>query len=265
MMVMVARIAMSPRRRAASGREASGEARSHEQPEREDDEPDLAWREADVGHAGARGEAEALGLGAGVADHERRGHGGGGQDRARPGSRRRRSPRRCRRRRSPRPSGRRRSPGTRRACEALPVARARAPSNMSKTPPNTSTRMPGGEPRLDGRRGSRRRTVTAKPIRVRAFGVRPSAAQASAIGVADAAHAVAQARRDRRSRCGAPGRAAVGEAEDRALAVGERLEGASAGAGRPSRGRAAGSRRGRPRGAGRGATTRAAATARRGR
>src|SRR5689334_1044136 len=58
------------------GRRAARDAGPQEA-DGEDDEPDFAGREADVGHALARREAEALGPGPGVADHERRGHRGG--------------------------------------------------------------------------------------------------------------------------------------------------------------------------------------------
>ena len=73
-------------------------------PTRQDDEPDLARHEADAAMPDARREAEALGLGPGVADHERRGHRGRREDRARREVGRGAARRRCRRRRRPRPA-----------------------------------------------------------------------------------------------------------------------------------------------------------------
>jgi len=66
-------------RAAVEDPDASCERRG-DQADGQDRDPDLARRKAHVGHARARGEAQALGLGAGVADHERRGHGGGSED-----------------------------------------------------------------------------------------------------------------------------------------------------------------------------------------
>ena len=54
------------------------EARRHES-DREDDQADLAGSKANAGHPAALGEAETLGPGPGVADHEGRGHGERGQ------------------------------------------------------------------------------------------------------------------------------------------------------------------------------------------
>ncbi len=63
---------------------------------------------------------------------------------------------------------------------ALPVARARVPSNMSNTPPMKTTRPPTTQSwrptRIDPM------TVIAKPMRVRPFGVSPARPMASAIG-----------------------------------------------------------------------------------
>ena len=91
MVVMVARTVMRPRRaRGLASRRPSPNVLAarrypmpwtssrppaeagHDRPSVRIDEPDLARRETDARHAGARGEAEALRLGAGVADHDRR-------------------------------------------------------------------------------------------------------------------------------------------------------------------------------------------------
>src|SRR4029450_6018650 len=61
-----------------------------------------------------------------------------------------------------------------------PVARARVPSNMSKTPPTKTTMPPMTHAWTPPR--TEPTAVIAKPIRVSAFGVRPSRPIARAIG-----------------------------------------------------------------------------------
>ena len=184
-------------------------------------------------------EAEALGLGPGVADHERGAHGGRREDGTRE---------------SARDDGadddaevddrfaRRSKTESRNAPSrlTLPVARASAPSNRSKTPP-TKHETPPTIQRWRPRR-SRRSTVIPKPIRVSAFGRQAEPAEGQGDRLEDRADA-------------GPGLDSVrcviapASAQDRALARGDLAEGLGAEACRSSRGRPGGSRRARPRGA----------------
>ena len=110
--------------------------------------------------------------------------------------------------------------------DALPVARARAPSNRSKTPPNT-TRMPA-RIQLWPAAAIAARIAIPKPIRVSAFGVRPSLAEGEGDRDGDAADAGPRLRADHRAaheaaRSRSPAR---GDPEDGGLAaleLGERL------------------------------------------
>ena len=145
--------------------------------------------------------------------------------------------------------------------DALPVARASAPSNRSKTPPKTTSRPARSQ--LCEAAAMAAMIAMPKPIRVRALGVRPTLPIATAIGVAmprtrarrfgrdERAHEAACSRPRRRRGRGWP-RLARGELLER---LGdEAVDGLAAAGAAP--------RRARPRGAARGATRRAAATAR---
>ena len=129
----------------------------------------------DVGHALARGEAQALRTGAGVADHERGEHGRGREDdRARE-------------------AGVHGTPDdadvddalappveggveeAADACETRLVARASAPSNRSKTPPKI-TRSPAASQAWSPA-AIAATTAMRKPMTVSAFGVKPEPAE----------------------------------------------------------------------------------------
>ena len=181
MTVMAAPTAMSAEGEpttASSSRAARSTAGQRSRPSVRIDEPDLARGMTPTAAMPVPGgEAEALGLRPGVADHERGAHRGGGQAR-RPG--------RSRPRRQPdddaevddRLAGRSKTE-SRNAPSwlTLPVARASVPSNMSKTPP-TKTRIPADEPQLGRGAATAPTTVIAKPMRVSPFGRQAEAADA---------------------------------------------------------------------------------------
>ena len=134
------------------------------------DEADLAGHDADRGHPGARREAEPLGLGPGVADHERGTHGRrGDQDRHVVPDVRRAPARRCRGRRGPRRQRSKIESMNAPNWLTLPVARASVPSNMSKTPP-TKTTMPPTSHSLRADEDRAPTMVIPKPMSVSPFG-----------------------------------------------------------------------------------------------
>ena len=188
-----------------AGRTSRQQAGS-EQADGEDDDPDLAWREPDGGHARARGEAQALGLGAGVADHERGDH------------------RRGRRGSAPSVEA-----GVRSRQDADvddPLAPAVEDRVHERAEPADACRSPARARRRRGRRRRRRRrgcpassqawapAATAatiampKPMSVSALGVRPEPAEARARSARRCRGPGPQsrARRGSRSRGGAPAR-----------------------------------------------------------
>ena len=202
------------------------------------------------------GEAEALGLGARVADHERRGHGRRGEDAPSVEAGGQRSRRRCRRRRSPRRRGRRSSRGTRRTSRRG-RSRGRA---CRRTGRRSRTRGRGCRRAASAGRRRRRRDARAEEADD-GQGVRREAEAADARARSGVARSRTRSRRPGETnepvttRRSAPRRLGRPRTRARARRTRRRPPG---GAGRPSRGRPAGSRRGRRRGAGRGATTRAA-------
>ena len=251
-------------------RPSSGAARrrradaGQDQADRQDHDADLARREADVGHAGALGEAEALGLRPGVADHEGRGERGRRQDGAEV------------------EAGVDAAPGDADVDDALAPAvedrvHERAELRRLAGRPGEGAveevedaaeddEDAGEDPDLGGRddRGDDRDPEADQRQRVRGQPDRP---MASAIGVAMPRTRVRRLGRDERSRGGLLAAAPAAPARPRTAAwrAANAVEGLGHEPADASRGRSAASSRGPRRGAGRCATRRAAATGRPGR